>query len=70
MGVRRLRVLAEHPGLGRAGDILTDVVDGQSYVDAGLAEWVVTRAAGVETADATPVVEVAAEPSPRVRRRR
>lgn len=56
----RLRILSEHPHLGKPNDIV-DAFDGaQAYVDAGLAEWVtppVTRSASVETTDQAPPPE-------------
>lgn len=38
---RRLRVLAEHPHLGRPNDIIVrEVPNAQAYVDIGVAEWI------------------------------
>ena len=55
--MRRLRVLAEHPRLGRPNDVLPEFEGAQAYIDVGVAEWldestpveVVERAVPVET---------------------
>lgn len=53
--MRRLRVLSEHPHLGRPNDLRDEFEDAQAYVDAGLAEWVVDRRAEpIETATVAP----------------
>lgn len=57
--MRRLRVLSEHPNLGRPSEIREGFEGAQAYVDAGLAEWVVDRIELVETAMMQPAVETA-----------
>jgi hypothetical protein len=49
--MRTLRVLSYHPHLGNPGETRAEIENAQAYVDAGLAEWVVTRTADVETTD-------------------
>jgi hypothetical protein len=66
--MRRLRVLSDHPHLGRPGDIRSGFEGAQAYVDAGLAEWIVDRAADVETTDRAGAPETAVERPP-VRKR-
>ena len=46
--MRRLRVLSEHPLLGKPNDIRDEFEGAQAYVDNGSAEWV--REEPVETA--------------------
>lgn len=59
--MRRLRVLSEHPHLGRPNDLCEEFEGAQAYIDAGLAEWVVDpRAEPMETAMADPAKETAA----------
>lgn len=69
--MRRLRVLSEHPHLGRPNDLLEEFDGAQAYIDAGLAEWAVEeRSAPVETTDAAGAAETAmARPSARRTRR-
>lgn len=62
--MRRLRVLAGHPHLGRPNDVVREFEGVQAYVDAGFCEWiddepetttvpvVVDRAQTLETTDA------------------
>jgi hypothetical protein len=61
--MRRLRVLSEHPHLGRPNDVVREIPGAQAYVDAGFCEWadppevadapvVVSRTQVVETTDA------------------
>jgi hypothetical protein len=38
--MRRLRVLSEHPYLGRPGEIVRGFEGAQAYVDIGICEWV------------------------------
>lgn len=61
--MRRLRVLSEHPHLGKSGDVRSEFPGAQAYIDAGIAEWVVDRVdpqevamgpGAPETADARP----------------
>jgi hypothetical protein len=70
---RRLRVLSEHPHLGRPNDVVREFEGAQAYVDAGLAEWVddvpaqpivVDRSVPIETTDQQGAAEAT------VRRRR
>lgn len=63
---RRLRVLADHPHLGRPNDVRTEFEGAQAYVDAGYAEWIGERSAVVETAERPgPPEDAAARPSAR-----
>lgn len=57
--MRRLRVLSEHPHLGRPNDLVEEFEGAQAYVDAGLAEWAVTRSVPVETTAGTGAPETA-----------
>lgn len=66
--MRRLRVLSDHPHLGRPGEIRSGFEGAQAYVDAGLAEWVVDRTADVETTERSGAPETAVE-RPTVRKR-
>lgn len=76
--MRRLRVLSEHPHVGRPNDLLEEFEGAQAYVDIGVAEWVeearsapveTTEAAGpAETALARPPVRRSASPSRGARR--
>jgi hypothetical protein len=59
MSARRLRVLAGHPVLGQPNDIRTEFDGAQAYVDAGYAEWIVTREATIETTDRAGAPETA-----------
>lgn len=70
---RRLRVLSEHPHLGRPNDVVREFEGAQAYVDAGFCEWVddvpaqpvvVDRSVPIETPDRAPEIEAT------VRRRR
>lgn len=64
--MRRLRVLSEHPHLGRPNDLLEEFEGAQAYIDAGLAEWVQTRSTQVETTEqAGPPETAVARSSPR-----
>lgn len=45
--MRRLRVLSEHPHLGKPNDVREEFDGAQAYIDAGFAEWVTTRAVTV-----------------------
>jgi hypothetical protein len=65
--MRRLRVLSEHPHIGKPGEVRDGFEGAQAYVDAGLAEWVVDRAEPVETAMREGAPEAAAR-RPRTRR--
>jgi hypothetical protein len=68
--MRRLRVLSEHPHLGKSGDVRDGFEGAQAYIDAGLAEWVVEdRAELVETTALTGPPETAVTRPP-VRRQR
>lgn len=59
--MRRLRVLSEHPHVGRPGEIRDEFEGAQAYIDIGVAEWVVeARSAPVETAEAAGPAETAA----------
>jgi hypothetical protein len=62
--MRRLRVLSEHPHLGKPNDLCDGFEGAQAYVDAGLAEWVVDRSDEVDTAMAEPATEVAVRRRP------
>jgi hypothetical protein len=80
--VRRLRVLAEHPAIGKPNDVLADFPGAQAYIDAGLAEWIPsTGGARVDphpgdlvvetietTSDVTPAELATRRPSGRARR--
>jgi hypothetical protein len=57
--MRRLRVLSDHPDLGRPNDLRDGFEGAQAYVDAGLAEWVIDRSEPVETGMAHPAAEAA-----------
>lgn len=64
----RLRVLSEHPHLGRPNDLVDEFDGAQAYIDAGYAEWAdgARFAAGVETTEAAGPAETAvARPSAR-----
>lgn len=65
--MRRLRVLSEHPFLGRPNDLVDEFEGAQAYVDIGVAEWAeVVRSVPVETtALAAPVETAAVRPSAR-----
>lgn len=65
--MRRLRVLSEHPHLGKPGDDRDGFEGAQAYVDAGLAEWIgPDRSVEVETTGAGGAPETAVtRPSPR-----
>lgn len=68
--MRRLRVLSEHPHLGRPGEERDGFEGAQAYIDAGLAEWIVDRVAPVETTVRPGPVETAvARPTSRRRPR-
>jgi hypothetical protein len=67
--VRRLRVLSEHPNLGRPNDEREEFEGAQAYIDIGLAEWVSdARAVPIETTEQLAAPEVTSERPP-VRRR-
>lgn len=66
----RLRVLSEHPHLGRPNDLVDEFDGAQAYIDIGVAEWVggdtAARSAPVETTEAAGAAETAvARPSAR-----
>lgn len=56
---RRLRVLSEHPHVGRPNDVVREFPNAQAYVDIGVCEWIDPPAEPVieQTAD-EPVVVV------------
>lgn len=54
---RRLRVLAEHPRLGKPNDVRDEFEDAQAYVDNGYAEWITPERT-------TPVEATVAEGAP------
>jgi hypothetical protein len=56
--MRRLRVLSSHPLLGVPNQIRSEFEGAQAYVDAGFAEWIVSRDAGIETTDRPGAPEV------------
>jgi hypothetical protein len=76
--MRRLRVLSEHPHLGRPNDIVREVPHAQAYVDAGLCEWygpeehapgpselvMVDRSQTIETTDGAAVETTSSRVSP------
>lgn len=69
--MRCLRVLSEHPHLGRPNDLREEFEGAQAYIDAGLAEWVVDRRAEpVETTMAASPPETATRTTPRRTSRR
>lgn len=70
--MRRLRVLSEHPHLGKPNDERDAFEGAQAYVDAGLAEWIApARSERVETTEAVLPIETAVTRStPRGRGRR
>lgn len=67
--MRRLRVLSEHPHLGRPNDLVDEFEGAQAYIDIGVAEWVgeqPARFAPVEATEAAGPAETAvARPSTR-----
>ena len=56
--MRRLRVLSQHPHLGRPNDVVREIPGAQAYVDAGFCEWVDERDMVAAAESPQPVVVV------------